>query len=213
MMSRLIDISVRVHPGMTVWPDSTGIRLEQVRSHERGDDVMVSRLDMDVHCGTHVEAPLHFLPDGSALDSYALETFIGPAHVVALGDADIIGPAELDAARIPDGASRVLLQTRNSTFWQDGLAPFRTDFVGLSPDGAAWIVDREIRLIGADYLSIAPYDIGPETHRILMRGGVAILEGLNLRGVRPGLYRLWCGPLRLAGTEAAPARAALEEIS
>lgn len=212
-MSRLIDISVRLRPGMTIWPDSTGVRLERTRTFDRGDEVTVSRLDMDVHCGTHVEAPLHFLPDGTDVDSYVLDTFFGPAHVVAFDAAATIGPAELDAAGIPCDASRILLQTRNSNFWQDGVAPFRTDFVGLSPDGAAWVVDRGIRLIGADYLSVAPYDLGPETHRILMQGGVAILEGLNLRGVRPGSYRLWCGPLRLANAEAAPARAILEEIS
>jgi arylformamidase len=103
-----------------------------------------------------------------------------------------------------------LLRTRNSAFWQDEDRSFRTDYAALSPDGAAWIVGRRIRLIGADYLSVQRFRDGPATHQILMRGGVAILEGINLSAVTPGPYRLICLPLWLGEAEAAPARAVLE---
>jgi arylformamidase len=106
-----------------------------------------------------------------------------------------------------------LLRTRNSAFWQDEDRSFRTDYAALSPDGAAWIVGRRIRLIGADYLSVQRFGDEPETHRILMRGGVAILEGVDLSGVTPGAYRLICLPLWLGEAEAAPARAVLELLA
>ncbi len=89
---------------------------------------------------------------------------------------------------------------------------FREDFVGLTLEGASWIAGRGLRLVGTDYLSIQRFGDDPETHRVLMRAGVAILEGLDLSAVEPGEYRLTCLPLRLYGSEAAPARAILEPL-
>jgi arylformamidase len=86
---------------------------------------------------------------------------------------------------------------------------FQTEFVGLSADAAQFIVDKGIRLVGIDYLSIAPYKQGAPTHRILLEAGVVILEGLNLSAVSPGRYTLYCLPLKLAGSDGAPARAIL----
>jgi len=211
-MSKPIDISVRLVEGMPVWPDSVGIEVSRSRSFAAGDGVNVSRIDMDVHCGTHVEGPLHFLDGGAPLEAFPLEVFVGPAFVAHLPDAEVIGPPELERAAIPAGVQRLLLRTRNSGNWQAEDQSFRTDYTALSSDGAAWIVGRGIRLVGSDYLSVQRYDDGPETHRILMRGGVVILEGLNLSGVAPGQYRLTCLPLWLGGAEAAPARAILEYL-
>lgn len=212
-MFELIDISVRLGPDMVVWPGSVGIRVQRTQSFAKGDAVNVSRLDMDVHCGTHAESPLHFIDQGAALESFPLDIFVGPAHVAHLPEADVIGPKELESAAIPMTAERLLLRTRNSAFWQDEAATFRTDYAALSPEGAAWIVERGIRLIGADYLSVQRFRDGPETHRVLMRGGVAILEGVNLSTVAPGDYRLICLPLWLGEAEAAPARAVLERLT
>lgn len=212
-MSELIDISVRLSPGMPVWPGSVGIGVQRTQSFARGDAVNVSRLDMDVHCGTHVESPLHFIDQGAELETFPLEVFVGPAHVAHLAEADVIGAPELERAAIPATAERLLLRTRNSLFWQDEAAPFRTDYSALSPEGAAWIVERGIRLIGVDYLSVQRFGDGPETHEILMRAGVVILEGLDLSAVPPGAYRLICLPLWLGAAEAAPARAVLETLT
>jgi len=206
----LIDISVRLEPEMTTWPDSVGIQLERTKSFANGDAVNVTRLEMDVHCGTHVEAPLHFLDGGRALEELTLDTFVGQAYVAHLPDADVIGPDELDRAEIPDGTARLLLRTRNSTLWHDSDRRFRTDYVALSPEAADWVVSRGMRLIGVDYLSVQRFDDGPEAHQILMRGDVAILEGLNLSNVPAGPYRLLCAPIWIGGAEAAPARAVLE---
>lgn len=208
-MPELIDISVRLAPGMPIWPDSVGIRVQRTRSFAAGDQVNVSRLDMDVHCGTHVEGPLHLLDGGAPLEAFPLETFVGPAFVAYLPDADAIGSAELDRAGIPMGIERLLLRTRNSELWAAGEQSFRTDYVALSSDGADWLVRKKIRLVASDYLSVQQFGDDPETHRILMRAQVAILEGVNLADVEPGDYRLICLPLWLGDSEAAPARAVL----
>lgn len=205
-----IDISVRLTPDMPVWPGSRGLHLERSRSFAAGDDVNVTRLDMDVHCGTHVEGPLHFIDGGKPVEDYSLAVFVGPAWVAHLPVAQAIGTRELTKAGLPDRVDRLLLRTGNSAFWADPTHAFRTDFAALTPEAAAWIVQRDIRLIGVDYLSVQLFDGDAETHRILMRGGTAILEGLNLSGVEPGPYQLTCLPLRIAGAEAAPARAILE---
>jgi len=209
-MPELIDISVRLAPGMPTWPDSIGIGVRRSRSFVNGDQVNVSRLDMDVHCGTHVEGPLHFIDGGAPLEAFPLDIFVGPAFVAHLPDADAIGPSELDGAGIPAAADRLLLRTRNSAFWEAHDPSFRTDYAALSPEGADWIVRRGIRLVGSDYLSVQRFGDDPETHLILMRAGVAILEGVNLTDVASGEYRLICLPLWLGDTEAAPARAILE---
>jgi len=175
------------------------------------DGVTVSRLDMDVHCGTHVEAPMHFLPDGHDLGGIPLAVFVGPARVVHLPEATSISAAELTGADVPAGTERLLLRTRNSDGWQG--RPFQTDYVALLPDAAEWIAKHGIRLIGIDYLSVQRFGDDPETHRILMRAGVAILEGLDLSQADPGDYRLHALPLHLADSEASPVRAVLEVLS
>ena len=208
-MSKLIDISVRLRPEMATWPGSPGFRLHATRSISGGDGVNESRLDMDVHCGTHVEGPLHFVEGGSPVSAIPLDALVGPAHVEHLPGADEIGPRALE--RMPPGVERLLLRTRNSDERQEG-APFRPDYVALTLEGARWIADRGMRLVGVDYLSVQRFTDDPETHRVLMRAGVAILEGIDLRGVDAGPYRLSCLPLALDDAEAAPARAILEPL-
>ena len=131
--------------------------------------------------------------------------------MIDLRDVDAVGPDELTGAGIPEGTERLLVRTRNSGLLQPG-EDFREDFVGLTLEGASWIAGRGLRLVGTDYLSIQRFGDDPETHRVLMRAGVAILEGLDLSVVEPGEYRLTCLPLRLYGSEAAPARAILEPL-
>lgn len=208
-MPLLIDVSVRLHTDMPVWPGSAGIRVSRTMRIADGDAANVTRLDMDVHCGTHLEAPLHFLADGIPLEQMPLDTFLGSAEVVDVGAADSVTPTDLEAAEIPDGTERLLLKTRNSTLWTSSEPAFQRDYVAITTDAAAWLVDRGIRLVGIDYLSIQRYEDGPETHRILMRGGVAILEGLDLARVTPGSFTLVCFPLKVAHAEAAPVRAVL----
>ena len=205
---RVHDISLAIDAGLPIWPTSVGFRARDAMRIADGDPANVSVVEMDVHTGTHVEAPRHFLDGGATLDSVELERFVGPAIV-----AHVIAPAvtaeALATAAIPEGTERLLVKTANSARWAAGWGPFDPVYVSLTPDAARWVVDRGIRLVGIDHLSIQRYDDDGETHRILMRAGIAILEGLSLGGVEPGEYTLVAAPLRLAGIEAAPARALL----
>jgi arylformamidase len=185
------------------------MRLESVLRLEAGDEVNLSRLDCDVHTGTHIDAPRHFLIEGATVDQLPLETLIGEAWVAHVPDAEDVSARTLDDLDLPRQARRLLLRTRNSEWRASGETAFREDYAALTRDAAEWVVHRRIRLVGIDYLSIQRYRDPPDTHRILLRAGVVIVEGLNLAGIPGGRYELICLPLRLVGAEGAPARAAL----
>ena len=206
---RILDISLPISESLIVWPKDPPIRITQPRHFDKGDHAVVSHLDLGAHSGTHVDAPAHFVPGGISLDDIPLDVFIGPALVVHAPEAELITPQVLDGLAIPIGTERVLLRTRNSELWEQGHTHFCEQFVAISEEGASWLIARGARLVGIDYLSVAPYhDTGP-THRAFLRAGVVPLEGLNLSAVEPGLYQLVCLPLRVAGVEGAPARAVL----
>jgi arylformamidase len=200
----MIDISVTIRPRMPIYPGDPGVAIDLARSIERGDVANVSRLELGAHTGTHVDAPRHFLPDGAGADALALEPFVGPCVVADATAARGAIQAELvDALGLAPGTERVLLKTGNSRLWDlDGFSP---DFVRLDGGGAEALVRLGVRVVGIDYLSIGD----PDAHRALLGGGVGIVEGLDLRAVEPGEYLLACLPLKLAGCDGAPARAAL----
>lgn len=206
-MSRLIDITVPLRDGMVHYEGNPGVHLERVLSIDAGDGANVSRLDFGVHSGTHVDAPLHFFDDGGGAETLPLEPFLGLAHVVdATSVQSILDAVAMRRLGIPDGAERVLFKTRNSQLWASD--EFTPDFVRLDGSGARHLVDRGVRLVGIDYLSVGDHD----AHVALLGSGVAALEGVNLGAVEPGPYRLICLPLVVVGSDGAPARALLEPV-
>jgi arylformamidase len=203
-----IDISLPLDPHLATWPGSPGVHTTSLMSIARGDVANVTQLTMDVHSGTHVDAPYHFVADGALVDELGLAPFIGPALVIDTHSTRELDADTLAATAIPTGTERLIFRTVNS---QDGArAPFRDDYAGLTLSGAEWLVDNcDLKLVGIDYLSIQRYTEPPDVHRTLLGSGLAILEGLDLINVAPGSYELLCLPLKLVGTEGAPARALL----
>jgi arylformamidase len=209
-MTRLIDVSLPIGPDLLTWPGDPGIRIEPSSRLDRGDPANVSELHLGSHTGTHVDPPVHFLEGRAGVDALDLEAFFGEALVADLTTVDRIGPAELEDLRIPEDTDRLLCLTRNSELWSQRPVEFPDDYVAVTPDGAAWLVDRGIRLVGVDFLSVEKD--GPPTfpvHRALLGGGVVIVEGLDLSGVEPGPYTFVCFPLRIVGGDGSPARAVL----
>lgn len=206
---RTYDITLTISPKLPTWPGDPGVELERVEKIEAGSNANVSRIDMGVHTGTHVDAPYHFLQDGSTVDKLDLSMLAGRAYVLHLPEVDLITAAVLAAAQIPPRTRRVLFKTRNSDYWSNDDLGFQEDFVGLSEDGAEYLVQRGVKLVGMDYLSIAPYKQSRPTHEILLSAGVVIVEGLDLREVSQGRYTIYCLPLKLADSDGAPARAIL----
>jgi arylformamidase len=190
----IFDISVPVQPGMVTYPGDPTVKLERVSAIADGAVANISRLDFGVHTGTHVDAPLHFIDGAPGTEQLPLDVLVGPARVI---DATSLDAEDLAQAEL---AERVLFKTSNSELWSRD--EFAHDFVSLEEDGARLLVDRGVRLIGIDYLSVG--DEG--AHHVLLEAGVVAIEGLDLRGVDPGEYQLVCAPLKLVGSDGAPAR-------
>jgi arylformamidase len=206
---RMYDISVTISPEMPVWPGHPEVSLKRFEKLEEGANANVSTLEMSVHTGTHVDAPYHFLKEGKGVERLPLRLLTGRAYVLHLADVDRIDAGVLDQADIPPRTRRLLFRTRNSEYWAKNGKDFQTDFVGLTADGAEFLVRRGIKLVGMDYLSIAPYKESRPTHEVLLKAGVVIVEGLNLSEIAQGRYTLYCLPLKIDGCDGAPARAIL----
>jgi arylformamidase len=212
-LTPILDISLPLNSKLPAWPGSIGVKVRQKKSIKSGDPANVSELECDLHSGTHVDAPYHFFEDGKTVAELSLDTMVGPVYVADLPHYKTITPKELVSINLPQDTERLLLRTRNSKFWQANVMDFRKDYTALTAEAAKWIVDRGLKLIGIDYLSIQRFNDKLITHKILLKNNVTILEGLNLTGVMPGKYELLCLPIRLTGTEGAPARAVLREIA
>lgn len=208
MADEWIDVSVPLRPGMAHWPGDPAFRLTRPQELSRGDRCTVSEIALGVHTGTHMDAPSHFIAGGASMDALPMDAVVGSARVIPIDDPRIVSVTELKPHGIEAG-ERILFKTRNSPrCWDTDV--FIEDFVYIPRDTAAYLVERGVRTVGIDYLSVAGYEQDTvETHRALLEGGVWIIEGLNLTEVPPGPCELLCLPMRIAGAEGAPARALL----
>jgi arylformamidase len=209
---KIFDISLPISPDLPVWPGDPAVVLERIRAQSEGSASNDSRIACSVHSGTHVDAPLHFIDQGASVDQLPLDILVGPVEVVEVPNTDSITRDILESLPLPEQTERLLIKTRNSTLWQDTGHAFNPDFVALDRQAARWVVDRGVRLIGVDYLSVQLFnDKAPTTHRVLLEAGVVIVEGLDMREIEPGRYQLICLPLKLVGSDGAPARTILIE--
>jgi arylformamidase len=200
----ILDVSIPIRTRMPIWPGNAGVAMRRVEAIADGAVANVSAIDLGAHTGTHVDAPNHFLEGEPGVDTVALEPLIGDAVVVdATAVQKTVDAAAVAALRVPAGTERVLLKTRNSQLWESD--EFSDDFVALDQSGARALLDLGVRLVGIDYLSIGD----PGAHRALLGARTAVVEGLDLRAVAPGAYRLVCLPLKLVGSDGGPARAVL----
>jgi arylformamidase len=208
-----LDVSVSLDRPFPRWPSSSGVSVSWASNIDAGDAVRETNLALDVHCGTHVDAPSHVLRDGASVGDLPLEAFLGPVLVVDATGRSVVDAALIEAA-VPAGTARVLFRTDNSATAAMRRPEFDAGFVGLSVEAAAALARRpELLLVGNDYLSIQPYGGDDETHRVLLRRGIAVLEGLDLTDVRPGPYELVAPPLRIDGAEGSPVRALLRGLA
>jgi arylformamidase len=204
------DISLEIEPGMPVWPGDDPVVLHRKQKIEDGKNANVSFLSLSVHTGTHIDAPFHFLQDGNTVDTIPMELLVGETQVINIPESDRwIDAQVLEHAAIQPGITRVLFKTSNSVYWQNNEKKFTKDFVAITDDGAKWIVDHGIKTVGIDYLSIAPFGNSRPTHRTLLGAKTLVIEGVNLSGIEPGIWMMYCLPLKLKGSDGAPARVIL----
>lgn len=205
---KIIDISVSIDKNIPVWPTASKPQYQQNLSLKKGHSANDSTLHMNLHTGTHIDAPSHFIKNGKTVDSLDPKIFIGPVFVAHFPKAKEIGVEELKKLKTPKNTERILFKTSNSALW-GGTSKFNKNYVGITTGGAKWLTKNNFKLIGVDYLSIAKYDDAVKVHCILLGKGVVLLEGIDLSKVKSGVYNLMCLPIKLANLEAAPVRAIL----
>lgn len=208
LVENWIDISVPLRNGMVSWPGDPPFELNRISDVAKGDHATISKISMGSHTGTHIDAPAHFIKDGTDVARLPLEVMVGPARVIQIKDRGAIKEEELKTHSIARG-DRVLFKTRNSTdAWRS--REFVEDFVHLTEQVARYLVGLGVRMVGVDYLSVGAYKGGgAEVHETLLGHGVWIIEGLDLSRVDEGMYDLVCLPLKIESGDGSPARAIL----
>jgi arylformamidase len=207
---RIYDISRPLRVEMPIYPGDVSFVLEPVLRIGRGQVCNLSKLTLGTHTGTHMDAPWHFNDSGARIHEIALERLIGNAYVADLRGHEAITAKALEQADIPGSCTRLLLKTDNERLWSS--PNFQQGFVYLAESAAGWILEREIDLIGIDYLSVEQFGAAePVVHWKLCGASVLIVEGLDLSEVPAGEYELICLPLKIEGADGSPVRAVLQE--
>jgi arylformamidase len=208
------DISVPLKQGMIYLPiDPVAPRIYRQADRALGSPVTMSMLEIISHTGTHIDSPLHFIPDGSTISDMPLDATIGPAQVIEIKDPKLIRVAELKKHNIKKG-DRVLFKTRNSPEGYAG-RKFMDDYVYFANEAAEYLVEKGIRLVGLDFITIGNYkdEVSVnKTHTTFLQAGVYILEDCALGDVPPGEYELLCLPLLMWHGDAGPCRAILRPL-
>ena len=205
---RWYDVTMPLRTGMPCFPGDPPFEARIERSTDQRGGFQLSRLTLGSHTGTHLDPPSHVYRGGATVEEIELSRLNGPCHLLRIPEGiREIGAPEL--ARVPTGTVRLLLRTDNSIRWAAGSSYF-PDYAALNPSAADELVARGIRLVGVDGLSVEPErSVGHPVHRRLLGAGVIVVEGLCLDGVPEGPAELRCLPMRLAGGDGAPVRAAL----
>lgn len=203
--TEIIDISVPLSEKTTVYPGNPAVEIEEMRSETSSSTI--SKVTMGSHTGTHVDAPKHVFDDGEGVGVYDLSYFVGDARVIDCTQEEVeVSRKALEQSGIQKG-ERILLKTKNSGRLQE---PFFSDFIFLSPDGAAYLAECGVKLVAVDYFSIkqkGSTDNRPHTE--LLSKQIPIIEGVDLQGIEPGEYFLSALPLRFDELDGSPMRAVL----
>ena len=205
---KIIDISIPLSEKTPVWEGDKGISVRRVAKIEEGSDFNVSRIELGVHAGTHIDVPFHVYKNGDTVDQIPLDTLIGSVQVVEIPDGiSVINKNCLMKLDLQDGIGRILFKTSNSLYWETDPFSFNRDYVAVNSEGAKYLTDMDLRLVGVDYFSVSSFDDLKQPHLILLNHGIVLLENIDLRQVVPGIYKLICLPMKIIETDGAPVRA------
>lgn len=208
------DISVPLKQDMAYFPnDPAPPKIYRVSDRALGSRITMSMLEIISHTGTHIDAPLHFIPEGSTISDMPLDATVGPARVIEIQDQEKIKVPELERHDIKKG-ERLLCKTRNSPTTYES-TQFVEDYVYLDGDAAEYLVEKGIILFGLDNITIGHFKDENNirrTHETLLSAGIYILENCALADVPPGEYELLCLPLLMYNGDAGPCRAILRPL-
>jgi arylformamidase len=201
---KIIDITAPIFEGMPVYKNKPE-KQPQIKTVTNAH-VTESRISLDVHTGTHVDAPLHMVNEGDTIETLPIDRLVGKCKVFDLTYVtEKITKNDIDALNIQPG-DFILFKTKNS--FDEG---FNFEFIYVAEDAANYLAEIKINGVGIDALGIERAQEGHPTHRALMGNDIIIIEGIQLKEVQPGEYFMVAAPLKLQGLDAAPARILLIE--
>ena len=206
----IFDVSLTLKKGMLSFPGDPAFSIERVFSREQGKEFNLSLLSLTTHTGTHVDAPAHYIDGGRTIDSMALNMLIGSGVVLDMRGIGAIDRRVLEESALTD-ETRVFFKTDNSLKLQERV--FNDNYTYITDDGARLMIERGVKLVGVDYLSVDRNDDeSAPVHKLLLSAGAFIVEGLDLFDAPVGPCRIYCLPLRIEGGDGAPARVLIETI-
>ncbi|WP_186429895.1 cyclase family protein [Clostridium sp. BSD9I1] len=210
-MIQLIDISLKVGDTIPIWPNMPAPKIGKLKDILNGDEVTNSCLYTDIHCGTHIDAPAHHIPNGKLVEDIQLQLCTGKVFVIEITD-DVINKEIINTYKnVFCEYKKVLFKTKNSTLLNN---KFDENYVAFDMSGADEISKYNMELLGIDYLSIQKFGKEYNTvHKILLEKDIVLLEGLDLRNVESGEYELYAFPINISNSEGAPVRAVLKRES
>lgn len=207
---KLIDITRPIFEGMATWPGATATKIKPQATFE-SHGFLDSDLLINIHAGTHMDAPKHFIKNGKSVDQIAMEKLVGKCFVYENMSLSHVDARDLERAKIPSGVKKILIKTANSSRPTD--ACFNPHFLAITEDAAKWIANHDIHLVGIDGPSIQAFDAqSNKTHLELLEKEIVIVENLNLRDAKSGIYQFAFYPLLLKDAEGAPGRAFLSPL-
>ena len=202
-------VSTGLRKGMVQWPGDTIFEINTETIKDNGIDINVSSITTSLHIGTHIDAPLHYITNGNDITKFNSEVLIGEVKVISIINENEITIEELKNKSINKG-DRVFFKTTNSNKnWM--YEPFKYDFIALSTDAAKYLAEKQITMVGIDYISIGRIENNNEVHAALLEKGICIVEGLLLRDIEVGNYELICLPLFIESAEGSPATVLLKK--
>lgn len=204
----IYDVSMPIHKDMQVYKNRQEKKPVFINAANHLDNqVHETKLEFNLHTGTHVDYPLHMIEDGKTSDSEVLETLLGKCKVIDFTDvSSSIGKEDLMKHTIEKN-DFLLFKTKNSL-----TDDFLFDFIYLNEEGAQYLLDKEVRGVGIDGLGIERDQINHPTHKTLLGNDIVIIEGLRLKNIKEKSYQMICLPLSIKTVEASPARVILKEL-
>jgi arylformamidase len=203
--------STGLRKGMVQWPGDTKFEINTDLIKDNGIDISVSSISTSLHIGTHIDAPLHYITNGDDVTKFNSEVLLGAVKVISIANEHEISLEELKNKSINKG-DRVFFKTINSnTNWI--FEPFKYDYVALSAEAAKYLAEKEVAMVGIDYISIGGIENNNEVHVTLLEKGICIVEGLLLKDIEEGIHELICLPLFIESAEGSPATVLLKKSS
>lgn len=209
IIKNIYDISLTLNDNIVSYPGDPKFEIDNYSSINKGNAANNSQIKIGTHTGTHLDAPKHFIDNGFTIENLSLDYFIGKAKVFEVLNEKVITKKHLENFDIQKDEI-VIFKTDNSEILEK--SNFHTQYTYFDLSAAEYLRDLKIKTVGCDYLSIEQFNAaGNAVHKTLLKANIVILEGLLLKGIKPGEYFLSALPLKIQNGNGSPMRAVLIE--